>query len=207
MWLQYLSLWLDYNDFRPSPQLAEAKCCQLPCFDNKRVPCQRGSDRWTEELEAKAEVWNWGNRETTAGVGHITFSPLDVSRDLKSTVPRTHNLPVCQSLVDDLHSKLFPEFFDDYVHNSTLFARLYNHASQLLNHIILHLDGQNLFETGRPISHLFADMIACIHFLRNKVGMVDEPGNMNKDVHEITDARTAFWKGIFSMCLLLSSIT
>lgn len=81
--------------------------------------------------------------------------------------------------------------------NDHLFRRLRDRANDFLNHVILRLDSQNLFETGRPVSHIFADIIACLVFLRERAGMKDDRSSITEQVYEIVHLREQFWHDEF----------
>ena len=72
-------------------------------------------------------------------------------------------------------------------------------ANGFLNHIILRFDSQHLFETGRPISHVFADIIACLFLLREKAGVRDDTSTVTDQIHEIVALREWFWHSKLGM--------
>jgi hypothetical protein len=95
-------------------------------------------------------------------------------------------------LIDDLQLSLFGDRLDSFVpgaHKSPLFTSLKEKANEFIDAIILHFREVDLFHTGRPIAHVFADLIGCVTFLR---------GHEAKD-QQITrqffiDMRSSFWK-------------
>ena len=104
-------------------------------------------------------------------------------------------LPINQSLIDDLRKAFYDNRFNERV-NGPLFQQLLDRANGFLRHVILRFDNQRLFETGRPISHIFADIIACLSLLRDKAAMETEDNN---HVDEIVTLRKQFWKEAISI--------
>lgn len=91
-----------------------------------------------------------------------------------------------------MHFAFYNDRFQD-VQNDSLFMQLRECADGFLNHIILRFDSQELFKTGRPISHIFADIIACLLLLREKVGVRDDKSTVTDRIHEIVALREWFW--------------
>lgn len=91
-----------------------------------------------------------------------------------------------------MHFAFYSYRFQD-VQDDSLFIQLSDCANGFLNHIILHFDNQHLFKTGRPISHIFADIIACVFFLREKAGHRNDKSTVTDQVHEIVALREWFW--------------
>ena len=107
-------------------------------------------------------------------------------------------LPIFQSLIKDLHSALYKGRFNDGQSDSSLFVDLQGLANGFLNHIILRLDDWELFETGRPISHIFVDIIACIDFLRTKTKTKDDTSR-EEEKKEFGRSQECVWKNTISM--------
>lgn len=158
-------------------------------FDNERVTCRINENRWTSTCEERAHIWNWGAQETGP-----TDAPSAIATEFKSGMPKFWNLPIIQSLIDDLHVVLYDHLFQDN-ESSPFFKCLRNCASGFLNYILLSLDSQKLFESGRPIAHIIVDSIASINYLRKKAGMKDDASCLPDQILEFTIERKSFWKG------------
>jgi hypothetical protein len=96
-------------------------------------------------------------------------------------------------LINDLHDALYGRRFKDVEEFSPLFNCLLDRANAFLNHILLCFDSQQLFETGRPISHIVVDIIACVNYLREKAEMKSDKSIRSDQIHEITALREWFW--------------
>lgn len=86
--------------------------------------------------------------------------------------PWTWRLPIAEKLIQSLYFALYNGRFEMEGRGSYLFQLLKRHSDGYMEKIILHLDSRNLFGKGRPISHVFMDLIACITFLRDEAGEV-----------------------------------
>ena len=113
--------------------------------------------------KALAYTWNWGDRNDEP------HTPASIAGRFK----KRNLLLVDNSLIDDLGFSLFADRLNSIIaeaNYSIVYKSLKGKSRELINAIILHLDEIHLFETGRPIDHIFADLIACISFLRQRVG-------------------------------------
>ena len=164
-------------------------------FDNTRVDCQVDNDRWTADLAARAYNWNWGNKGVDADQ---TKTPKAIAIEFKSHPPPWWNVPIIQSLLNDLHFAFYNCRFQD-AESDSLFIQLRDCANGFLNHIILRFDSQHLFETGRAISHVFADIIACVSLLHEKAGRKDDKSTVKDQIHEIVALREWFWHSKLGM--------
>jgi hypothetical protein len=99
-------------------------------------------------------------------------NPRDVAKQLKES--GTWNLPIVQSLIHDLHDVLYDQRLQDSAKQSYLFKKLEATCDGFLNHIIIVLQNKALFESGRPLAHIFVDIIACIRFLRKLAGNAED---------------------------------
>jgi hypothetical protein len=177
-----------YHDVRHDNPPKNTHCVSSKPLDNDRVPC-RGP--WTIEDKKCAEIWNWGG----LAVDEVNQACTLMAKAKYFKSQSEWKLPICQSLLKDLHCALYKRRFDDGQSNSSLIEDLEGLANGFLNHIILRLDDRKLFETGRPISHIFVDIKACIDFLRTKAKCKDdvsreerkkEFGKSQNDVWEIS---------------------
>jgi hypothetical protein len=166
-------------------------------FNDQQIRYPVEIDQWTCATAAHAHIWNWGNEMVDAST---VRSPQTIANEFKFR--QLWNLPIDQSLINDLQYSLYDFRFQD-ADNGSLYGRLRHHACYFLDVIILRLDSQTLFETGRPISHVIADIIACLAFLREKAGKRDDATSYKEQVHEIMDMRENFWKGLFGKKTLL----
>jgi hypothetical protein len=110
-------------------------------------------------VKSQAFILNWG-------CDYETHDPGLIAREFKT---EHQVLLIDTSLIDDLRVSLFADRFDSIVpeaNRSHLYRSLKANAYQLMDAIILHLDEVGMFESGRPVAHIFADVIACISFLR-----------------------------------------
>jgi hypothetical protein len=149
-------------------------------------------DGWTSELATKAQIWNWGSQ----GLDSI-INPKAVAKQLTESRPKRWNLPILQSLIDDLHDALYEKRFRDSEQRSPLFRSLSDVADGFVNHIILELHANAFFESGRPIAHIFADLIACILFLKELAGRSDDSSSQADQLQEIQALRERFWRNKF----------
>lgn len=162
-------------------------------FHCERIHCQIGIGQWTAAIAERAHIWNWGHERLDS---NRADTPKTIAREFKLGSPRWWNLPIIQSLINDLHFAFYGYSFQDVV-KDFLFTQLRDRADDFLNLVILRLDNMNLFETGRPISHVFADIIACLVFLRERAGMKEDRSSITDQVLEIVALREWFWHGKF----------
>jgi hypothetical protein len=181
----------DYNDLQGNDPPA---ITGRTSFDYKRIHCEVGRREWTQVNAELAHIWNWGN--DTLDLPYAN-TPKAIARKFKALSPPWWNLLIIQSLINDLHFALYGTRFQD-IEPDSLFLRLRACANDFLNLVILRLDSQHLFETGRPISHVFVDIIACLFFLREKAGMKDDKSSIIDQVYEIVALREWFWHIKFS---------
>lgn len=135
-------------------------------------------------VKSRAFIWNWG-------CDHETDNPGLIAWEFKT---EHQVLLIDTSLIDDLRVSLFADRFDSIVpeaNMSHLYRSLRENTYQLINAIILHLDEVGMFESGRPVSHIFADVIACISFLRQLARGKRKGKKIVSDKFLVS--RTGFW--------------
>lgn len=161
---------------------AGADCVKQLPFDAERVVCEVGKDGWNAELVVRADLWNWGDPTSTtlgAVAGAFKF--------------QRWNLVVIESLLTDLHLAFYGQRFQVVEYGSALFTHLCDHANGFLDFILLHFDSHSLFQTGRPIAHIVADIMACIAFLREEAGNKYASSSCTEQVRKIEKRRKDFW--------------
>jgi hypothetical protein len=160
---------------------------------------------WTTEHKNSAAIWNWGKE-----VGSADASPQNPQTKadfFKSNEP--WRLSICGSLIRVLHSTLYGDRFHDTHIKSSLFQHLKAQADGFLNHILIRLDNQQLFETGRPISHIIVDVIACILFLKKRANDENDIMRSDAQICEIGKLQAQFWRdklGVHPLKLEISLI-
>ena len=119
-------------------------------------------------------------------------TPRSIALRIKGTnaVP---SLPVHKSLLHALSFALFGSRFDSKTTISGLFQLLEGIASGYTRYLIHRIDMKKLFETGRPISHVFLDVIASVTFMKDLAKMDKKETELPKFWAE----RQTFWKGKF----------
>jgi hypothetical protein len=129
-----------------------------------------------------ARIWNWGGNENVASIAK-TFK-IDQGVVI-----------IDSSLTDDLYFSLFDDRLDSIIpeaNKSFLFASLKNRSREFVNVFVLHLDELGMFETGRPIAHVFSDLIACITFLRKRATREIIDKKHDSDIFQMS--RIEFWE-------------
>jgi hypothetical protein len=145
-------------------------------------------NNWTSDHVARSHIWLWGSQGNSPN-----DTPSAVAAEFKSREPKSWNLPIIQSLIKDLHASLYGERFKDVEALSPLFNCLRDRAEGFINHILISFDSQQFFETGRPISHIVVDIIACVNYLREKAEMKNDKSIASDQTYEITALREWFW--------------
>ena len=174
---------LEYNDIRSiGPPHIEGVLVGTS-FQNNRFRCRIDVAGWGAELSATAEVLNWGT--------NFELTPREAANQIKQS--GTWNLPIVQSLIHDLHDSLYGQRLQDSV-QAPLFTHLEAICNGFLNHIILALDKKGLFESGRPVAHVFVDIIACIRFLRELARNSDDESDQFPKLEEL---QRLFWRDKF----------
>jgi hypothetical protein len=143
-----------------------------------------------------ASMWNWGAHGTDD-------TPRTIASHFKTAT--TCNLVIDQSLLKDLTSALrFPERFQlglPAAERTRLFQHLFKTSEEFINAIILRLDERGLFASGRPIAHVFSDVISCISFLRNQAVKEDSQMSSSDEFEEFERLRGTFWRDKLSTSL------
>jgi hypothetical protein len=183
-------------------------------FGNEAANCESMTD-WATSLE-DVKIWNWGNStdiSTTGGnaegpevpvpVGeqqHRTPAakrptPWTVAESLGPGSDHSWSLAIHDSLLTALKFALFGDRFDvsSSIPESILFNKLDRIANEYMRYIILRLSDENLFKTGRPISHVFVDVIACVKVLKALIKSED-PSNEGIERTRFCTDRKEFWK-------------
>jgi hypothetical protein len=180
---------LEYNDVRSTvPPQSQGRLTGTS-FGNKRFPCRIGAAGWTAELSSQADILNWG--KSMAGP-NTRFTPRNVAKQFQES--GMWNLPIVQSLIHDLHGVLYGQRLQDSVEQSPLFKDLDATCNGFLNHIILALQTKALFESARPVAHIFVDIIACIRFLRKLAGNANDESDQLQRFEEL---QQRFWSEKF----------
>jgi hypothetical protein len=183
---------LEYYSFRPVLRNSPTGHVVGVSIMNARKPCNlagpRNDDDHSNEQNL-ASMWNWG--------AHCAdHTQKTVASHFKTAT--TFNLVVDQSLVKDLASALcFPERFHiglPAAERTTLYSRLFTMSEEFINTIILRLDERGLFESGRPIAHVFSDVISCISFLRSQAENEDSGMSSSDEFKKFERFRKSFWQ-------------
>lgn len=193
---------LEYCVFYPLKRSRGGRVDPSAAFINACHPWSQGSQESNAHSseESMAYIWNWGGNDN----GH---NPASIAAKFKT---ESKVLLVENSLIDDLRLSLFADRFDSIVpeaKQSLLYQSLKAKSHELVNAIILHLDEIHMFESGRPIAHIFADLIACISFLRMRAGWKGK--NKRSASEKFLASRTRFWRrklGIFPIIYLFLTI-
>jgi hypothetical protein len=98
-------------------------------------------------------------------------------------------------LLDDLRHAFYERRFQVVESNSYFFNHLRDHANGFVNHILLQFDKQGLFESGRPIAHIFVDIIASLSLLRRKASHETDKTTITEQVCEFETERKTYWHG------------
>lgn len=195
-----------YQRFLPLRRNNSNAQVEVQFLCNARDSCvltdtQIGNGVSNQQVLELACFWNWGG--VCAG-----YTQLSVARYFKSERETTLNLVLDHSLVESLRSALtFSERFRPGLpaaEKTELFKQLHKKADQFINAIILRLDEKKRFESGRPISHVVADIIACIAFLKDQAGVNDSKINSSQEYKKIEHLRRCFWLKKLGIYLLPS---
>jgi hypothetical protein len=160
---------------------------------NARKPCtltgtQNGNSNSDQQATKLAHFWNWGGESEGQ-------TQISVAQSIKWHTK--FNLVIDQSLIESLALALsFPERFQKRLpaaERTRLFQLLSKKADEFIDALILRLDEKKVFETGRPISHVFADMIGCITFLKEQARTDGSKISTSKEFAEIEELRRCFW--------------
>lgn len=166
-------------------------------FGNEYIPCQ--GDLWTDADFQAAEIWTWGTitskkgKEVSGATGDGPAKACKHFRDRGTHWP----LPIHQSLLKDLGTALYGNRLEPERLRSKLYAQLQTNARGFMRHLILQLSAgeEKLFESGRPLCHVFVDIIACITFLKRRAGDEKEKEMSLKEMHiDICTDRKEFWR-------------
>lgn len=203
------------RSLRPDAEVIRAGSLHLAhWFCNETADCDIMSD-WATRFE-DVKIWNWGNPadiSTTGGNAQDTegaAQQAEVTPDALGPVTdrctprrvarRMAGLPIHGSLLSALMFALFNDRFgapssilDFRSSESMLFNLLDQIANEYMRHIILRLRGEGLFRTGRPISHVFLDIIACVKSLK-ALAKREGPSNEGTERKLFCAARKEFWK-------------
>lgn len=156
-------------------------------MDNARAHWQdTRSEKNSEHEKELARVWNWGVATST------TNTPATVASYFKSK-PNPVSLLVDYSLYSDLESCFYAHRFVPEV-LSPLFKALHKEAKRFIFSMILRMEERNVFNL-RPISHVIADIIACVSFTRETVALGDEKQcHFSEEWDKISKLREEFWR-------------
>lgn len=110
-----------------------------------------------------------------------------------------------KSLWEDLDHELYRRRFDPKTLGSSLYEALQKEAKRFLICIIISLHQHGDVFTGRPISHVFADMIRSIVFFRS---ILKTPKQIDEEteLEMFLKRRQTFWKTILTSCTLASNL-
>ena len=101
-------------------------------------------------------------------------------------------LLVDYSLYDDLETCLYARRFVPE-ESSPLFMALHKAAKRFIFSMILRMEERNVFNV-RPIAHVFADIIACVSFIRKTVALGNEDQcSYSEECDNISKLREDFW--------------
>jgi hypothetical protein len=182
---------LVYHDFLSVVRNSPTGHVASDSIMNAQKPCnltgpQNDDDHPNEQNLAC--MWNWGSRRANQ-------TPRTIASHFKTAT--TFNLVIDQSLVEDLTSALcFPERFQrglPAAERTKLFQHLFKRSEEFVNAIILRLDERELFESGRPIAHVFSDVVGCISFLRNQAAKEDSQMSSSDEFEDFERLRRLFW--------------
>jgi len=168
-----------------------------------------GSDR-LEDIK----IWNWGQARVTDTQARQrnpeqgTAAPQEPEQPTaKDQTPRSiaqrikrlnaaavPSLPVHKSLLHALRFALFGSRFDSKTDFSDLFNHLEGIAWGYTRYLIHVFDMKKLFQTGRPNSHVFLDVIASVTFMKDLAKM-DGPSSRETELARFWAERQTFWKG------------
>jgi hypothetical protein len=206
---------------RPDAEVIRAGSLHLAhWFCNEKADCDSMPD-WEDGFE-DIKIWNWGNAADISTTGGSAQSAEDGAQQAEGTphAPGPNrrtphiiahymaslgpdcpwSLPIHESLLTALTFALFEDRFgapsstlDFRSSQSKLFNLLNQIANEYMRHIILRLRGENLFKTGRPISHVFLDIIDCVKSIKD-LAKKEDPGDEGKERAKFCDSRDEFWK-------------
>jgi len=106
-------------------------------------------------------------------------------------------LVVENSLWMDLERTLYGVRFDRKEELSPLYQSMHVEANRFLVCIILSLQRHEDVFAGRPLSHVFVDLISCVHFFRAIVA-VEDPITEAAELQQFLDKRKEFWSNILT---------
>jgi hypothetical protein len=166
-------------------------------FRNESNPCK--GHLWTDADFQAAQIWTWGTVTSKKGkeaIGATGNSPAMACKHFRDR--GTHwPLPIHQSLLKALETALYGNRLKPERLRSKLYAQLQCNARGFMRHLILKLGAgeEKLFESGRPLCHVFVDIIACITFLKRRAGDENENETSLKEMHiDICTERKEFWR-------------
>jgi len=150
----------------------------------------------TRQSTSLAYLWNWGSDQPE-------HNPQAFHHFFRSQNGRNKgNLIVDHSLIGDLESTLYTDhrFLGGLpeANTSCLFKKLQSFGEHFASAMILRLDERGLYLQGRPIAHVFADVIDIVRFLREKMGIDDDQTSNSILTRLVVQRRKAFWKRVFS---------
>jgi hypothetical protein len=140
----------------------------------------------TPAEQTQANVWNWGDGP------NVAYTPTTSATYFK----QKSQLLIDYSLFADLETSLYRGVFSQRK-ESPLYCALREISDGFLFLMILRLDelqGPGNIFTGRPISHVFSDIVACVDFLRRRAAL--KPGQQTcyaTEYKTLSNSRKTFW--------------
>jgi hypothetical protein len=170
-------------------------------------------ESWNNVDIRAAEIWNWG-RESKAVSPVAPWIYFRGDPGPSTPTKRPWNLPIHEALIIHLRFALYGKRFDGEHHRSKVYEQLKSNSNGFMYLLILQPDAgaEKLFQSGRPISHVFKDIIDCIDFLRRKAkenppkdsrsentlrdAAEENIGSKEQQKKEFSDQQQTYWKNM-----------
>jgi len=182
----------------------EEKERPIDWFCNKETNCDimpLGSEQLRD-----IKIWNWGQARVTDTQNRQRNPVQGTAVQTPRSIALPNAVPVHKSLLHALRFALFGSRFDSKTAISDLFNHLEGIAWGYTRYLIHVLDMKKLFQTGRPISHVFLDVIASVTFMKDLAKM-DGSSNKETELARFWAERQTIWKGKLGssdICYLLT---